>query len=353
MFCIQCETAIKNLLDPPQIDSTLYRDITEVDLPLITVCPTDQNNFDALSNLGYLDQYGLMKGVFQDKTSWGGYYNLTFPQLLYQTFDPTVVSSILITNDENGRKLEADIVYIPRYGFCKEISVYDVRYEMSISTYSPMQIRVFVTDRNFRSFFSPDFTSHQGNPMIVEAGEVYYYDVAVDLSSSCLVDKDQVTKDDFVKGVDDEIQNEIGRTLGCIPPWMSSSNQCNGTYPFNFAENLIPDFTRKFIDTTFYLRKTEVENRCRKYCSSLTANIQVREKLHLKYSTGIHLTFNPRVKVTEKVFNYSPFQFIIDVGSSVGLWLGLSILGLYDLWAQAVHYFKANVSSKKLSSFFK
>ena len=59
--------------------------------------------------------------------------------------------------------------------------------------------------------------------------------------------------------------------------------------------------------------------------------------------TMASIIFNEEVKVYEKVFNYSLFQFIIDVGSSIGLWLGLSALSIYDiiLIVQAIQFVKA------------
>ena len=41
-----------------------------------------------------------------------------------------------------------------------------------------------------------------------------------------------------------------------------------------------------------------------------------------------------------QVFNYNSFQFVIDVGSSLGLWLGLSALGIYDLLIDVLIFIK-------------
>ena len=57
--------------------------------------------------------------------------------------------------------------------------------------------------------------------------------------------------------------------------------------------------------------------------------------------TMASIIFNEEVKVYEKVFNYSLFQFIIDVGSSIGLWLGLSALSIYDIIVQAIQFVRA------------
>ena len=62
------------------------------------------------------------------------------------------------------------------------------------------------------------------------------------------------------------------------------------------------------------------------------------------------ITFHPKVVVTERVPNYSMFQYIIDVGSSLGLWLGLSVLGLHDLAVSAVQVIKEKFVIKKIKS---
>ena len=55
-------------------------------------------------------------------------------------------------------------------------------------------------------------------------------------------------------------------------------------------------------------------------------------------------------QVIEKVANYYMFDFIIDVGSSMGLWLGLSVFGLYDLAANVVDFIKNGGIIKKVKS---
>ena len=37
------------------------------------------------------------------------------------------------------------------------------------------------------------------------------------------------------------------------------------------------------------------------------------------------------VEVKKVMIAYDMFHFIVDAGSSLGLWLGLSALGIYDL----------------------
>ncbi len=61
----------------------------------------------------------------------------------------------------------------------------------------------------------------------------------------------------------------------------------------------------------------------------------------LVWTNGTTLIFKT-VKITETSFNYGLFQYVIDVGSS--LWLGLSVLGLYDMGEPAFELLNINFS---------
>ena len=126
MFCFQFNIAMNNILEPPVIDTTYYKSIGEVELPLITVCPTNQTNLAALKEFGYKVELDLLAGSVLKKqqevtrplmiTSWGGFQNISFKDLLKLTFfDKTAWIDIkgIVTKS---------LVFITRYGFCIELS---------------------------------------------------------------------------------------------------------------------------------------------------------------------------------------------------------------------------------------
>ena len=346
MFCIQCETAITNLISPPTVDSTTIKNIEDVELPVITLCPVNQTNQTALDELNYSNEQDLLSGN-TIKTSWGNLHNLTHGELLNKTFNFASADRIMVFDSDGDHYIEK-IVYMPKYGFCKEISNYSTANELFVMpSFSYQDIRVFITDKNFRSYISPDFSSHKGSPIIVRKGQTHMYDVDLEVISSCQVVKEKVDKDDFKKCVDEEIQALIGKPLGCVPPWMSPHNQCNGTYDRNFVDKFIPKFWKAYINPPMSLRKLEIETKCRKYCSTTSATVQVREKIDFVsgHFSEIYIAFNQQVKEVDEVFNYGLFQFTVDVGSSFGLWLGLSILGLYDLGIDIMDFF-LNIGQK-------
>ena len=76
------------------------------------------------------------------------------------------------------------------------------------------------------------------------------------------------------------------------------------------------------------LRNIKFEEDCRKTCRRKTYIVYDKEIKEKHIMREAHISFHPKVLVTERVANYDMFKYIIDVGSSLGLWLGLSVLGL-------------------------
>ena len=78
-----------------------------------------------------------------------------------------------------------------------------------------------------------------------------------------------------------------------------------------------------------------MEDECKIPCEYTTNHVQlVAEKpdAYHEHWITINLRFNKMVEVKKKIIAYDMFDFIIDAGSSLGLWLGLSALGIFDLF---------------------
>ena len=84
---------------------------------------------------------------------------------------------------------------------------------------------------------------------------------------------------------------------------------------------------------------TEAELMCKKTCKKMTNKVFLRAEDLLRESnevTRLILKFEKTFRVEKKIAVYSWFNFVIDIGSSLGLWLGLSALGITDLAIKAV-----------------
>ncbi len=339
MFCFQLRIAVINLISPPTVDSTIEKDITEVDLPIITICPYDQTNLTRLREIGgWSYVHSMVKDyvtcMAKDCDSWGKRHDLTFQEILNQTLDASIAEEIIFEQDDEVG--ESQIVYLYRYGFCKEISEYDPSREIDIVNERNVTMRLFITDQTKRTYFSFDISSHQGEHLIIKPGRHFSITISLQVSSTCNVQYNG--KYGYKSCVEEEIQNNVGKQLGCIPPWLSPHNQCIRPFSnkINFDDE---DFEAEYVLPLWFLRKTQAEIECRKFCSHTSSHVNIRDQL-LYVDKGrpdkahigkASIIFDPTVYETEKMFNYGPFEFIIDVGSSVGLWLGLSVFGLYDL----------------------
>ena len=122
--------------------------------------------------------------------------------------------------------------------------------------------------------------------------------------------------------------------MDCIPPWLSSKNQCdkNITYNHNHTKLDIEEILLNvFISPKGKLETTMAEKKCKNPCKKMTNTLSlISQKIH-RDRTSINSKFKKTVRVEKKVIVYTWFNFIVDVGSSLGLWLGLSALGITDL----------------------
>ena len=367
MCIIQLETATLKLIDPPTVVTIIDKDIADIDLPIVTICQTDQGNMTRLNELNYTRVVDLLNGYTgfngsERLLTWGQHANLTFDQVLGEVFPVQAATDILIEKQED---IEKNIKFIPRHGKCQEVSKFNPMKELMIMNQdftNPLNskkiLRVFITDRNYQSHYSIDYPSHTGDKIEIHPLTEYYIDVKLSIVSTCNTVAEESKTNNFKQCVDDEVNDHFRKNPGCTPPWLSQNNHCNKSIPYPNVENynFVPNLHEDYILNLLTLKQSKVEKNCRKYCRTLSSEVKIRETAELNtfsiqqgWNKGgeAHISFDPTVKVTETSFNYGPFQYVIDVGSSLGLWLGLSVLGLYDLSETALNYAKHSVDSKK------
>ena len=63
-------------------------------------------------------------------------------------------------------------------------------------------------------------------------------------------------------------------------------------------------------------------------------------------AVGVYLNLYT-VKTTRHRFAYGLFELVVDVGSSLGLWIGLSFLGVFDLVGTGLAWATTLVGSGK------
>ena len=163
--------------------------------------------------------------------------------------------------------------------------------------------------------------------------------VRVDLQSSFDPRSPDGCKEYQLQEFDDCIKNQQQKVfkplINCAPPWLTHKDQCDAN--MNVTEKNSVEFFDKTwyvangintMDTDIYLGK----KKCPKPCTIQKSIVMFNEKEKNVFNeTYLTLIFDKEVVHTTKQLGYGPSEFLVDMGSSLGLWFGLSVFGITDL----------------------
>ena len=154
--------------------------------------------------------------------------------------------------------------------------------------------------------------------------------------------------DEYFECVDEEAQKVFYPKLGCNPPWISPNNQCIGI--------LYGEDKRKFINEKLFNTKVNgvwisenkihhhmknhklapYETNCKRPCNVTTSYVKLKDDR--ADTTRLKLTFRSEVQYRSKELAYGFFDFLVDIGGALGLWLGLSVYGLAEAFADGIDF---------------
>lgn len=165
MFFWAVKRSVLLLTNPPIVEETELKHVSKIVPPLITVCPSNQDDVKVLQENGYTTKLRLLAGSrLNDQTtlSWNGNANKTFSELISKIYDRRFVDSINMTHSK-GLEASGTTVFMPRYGLCKEYLNYNTLHGLNIQVGDIVRtVHIFLTDSVARSHISPDFSSQTG-----------------------------------------------------------------------------------------------------------------------------------------------------------------------------------------------
>jgi hypothetical protein len=350
MFIWQASVALSNLMDPPVVDSTERLNTADTDPLLITVCPLGQWNKTKLAQFGYKFEIDLLTGMntYANKNvfiGWGAQQNLTFEELVEKLQNSKLVDSFWVAN-RNGKTVVVNYEskFYSKFGYCYELVDFTTSGEVILEIFhSYEEAQVYITDKKLRTRNDLHVASHWGSKVIFQRGWQHEYVVKIEKVSNfdprnpddCKV----YNHDDFENCVDAELQKVFKPLINCNPPWLSSKDQCDSV--MNVSLETVYKFHKQPIETTLSginnMKTYPARESCKKPCIFLQANVLMYEKTKY-FGAKITLTFADQVVFTTKKLAYGPSAFLIDMGSNLGLWFGLSVFGITDLGILALQW---------------
>jgi hypothetical protein len=283
--------------------------------------------------LDYDDEMWLLEGVINVQMhgyfrSWGSHKNLTFEQLIRNAIKEvpkeTKFESMLLTP-----KL------FPKFGYCFEVD-YNIQDPFDFPPYDDFtkDYTILLTDKSARTYFSLDMGSQLGEKIRIFTTNPSIYSFFVDVEiyearpekSNCNSNPDY----SYEQCVDEQVHTDLKPRLNCVPPFLSEKDHC-----LNLSEKYRAElkyYEKKYFVPYIMLRETKAENKCHKPCKQQRISVSLRDQtpMSMSNSSFISIFFNPKVKVLKEEPSYNWFNFIVDMGSSLGTWVGISAITLID-----------------------
>ena len=359
MFIYQTVVAIQKLTNPPVVDSTERYNIGDMDSLLITICPLNQWNVTKLNQFGYEDEYSLLAGLSRDSRllGWGAQHNLSFPELLERVNNFHLTDPVIswIKQDYSHEEIAYNQKFYPKYGWCFDLINFpkesNIFMSIGLNSKEDQSIKgeVFITDKNLKTRHTVHAASHWGSSINIEQGTENMYLIKLEKISNFDPrnpdDCRNYEDDDFIKCVDDAMELAWKPLFNCNPPWISSSNLCGSELDIKKeAINTVLDSSAfKTLNDIYNMRNEPVKESCNKSCTVMQALILPngkKDSIFAKAENATWLTFifGNEVIYTTKKLAYGSSEFLIDMGSSLGLWFGLSVFGITDLGIMALQY---------------
>ncbi len=126
-----------------------------------------------------------------------------------------------------------------------------------------------------------------------------------------------------------ELKDIILQAQGAQQTAPAATNSCVGIID-KFFEPRTFDVLRSY--TLNLLLNLEPENNvCLVPCLSTSINVKaISSDTSLQGENKIQIKFSPTVKLTESISGYDAWALTVEIGSALGLWLGLSAIGILD-----------------------
>ena len=235
--------------------------------------------------------------------------------------------------------------FMAENGYCAwstSLREMDVEINVFNYDYNSYPLKVYLADKKRSPYYMLDTNTLRGEPIKIGDEKTRHYKISfeevhwLEEAGDCINYGDGAQYMSYADCVAQEHAEIFKPILGCRPPWMSAPghpDNCRGQTPLTSQQS--EDWLNKLEDFIFDVKRRGKgdSGNCLKPCKGLFADSKmfIEKEAEENEEIFVSLTFVKEVKVTKYLRSYGLFELVVDVGSSLGLWIGLSIVGLFDL----------------------
>ena len=343
-FTLQMVFAVQKYMAKPTILSPGTKPFSSLKEPLqITVCKADQFNYTRAAGLAYSSSFNHLAGKTTNRTllSWSGLNE-------NHTFEETINFFYNSTKDIGFAGFSGPISgiissrFIIPYGVCKVFEGKPASFmviKLETAEISPHVL--FVSDPTATTSFQFPYSLMTGDQIKLQPPQYVDHNIQIKETTvytddgSC-VDYPNSRYESYSDCVDAEMRERILPTLGCMIPWISKQDACTNQIQRLPEHELLLNWTLNMVADSWGGIEYESES-CRPACTILSAHSkEITSGIPTFNHSSIYLHFRKQYEVQKIVLAYDSTALLVEIGSCLGLWLGLSVVGIFDLVVLAV-----------------
>ncbi len=355
IFIYQMQNSIRKYIARPIVQITSTAKLDEIKNPEIYICQLKQFNYSLSHEFGYDNDIAFLTGdlVDSDYTSWSGKNrDMTFDQLkkILHTYDDSYYkASYENTKKGINKPEEFDIVFIAPQGFCMKLRT--VKSGRRFTTTSRAS-SLFLVD----PFWSDTFRLNGHENEIIDYGEringLYEgldYEVKVTLHDSRINDGQtcidyENNGSSYGKTTENILQQFMLNWFGCILPWIQNSTI---TVCDKFLKNESFSQIQKDIDHFIVNGETRLLQQAQPPCYKMKFSTKRVDNWRRNGETALYFNIIDEVTVITDTYSYDMFSLVVDLGSALGLWLGISAV---EIFGSTLDFFGNTFSALKANS---
>ena len=341
LFIVQIVFAVKKVISKPIMSSVETKGLKSLAQPIIiSVCKSSQIDLARAKNIGYSKTHNFFSGNVNfgpnagKILSWtGAHGNMTFDEMLHFLYQPghTEVEYGLINGTVSTK-------FFPFHGFCK-------LYEINPENYLVITFRNCTEEDSFLVTVYDPATANSFQLARMTNGRIQLeckngpkiIDYNIQLTE---------TADKSDRGSCVEYPTKVHRTYAdCVDNMIDVKTKPVFGYGLPFVSNSTGEPIKRLPghkNTVDWLERIALlsyggvkyqSERCLPPCTVLTVYTELQQSASAKEEnqSSIYFFFDEVVQVKTIGVAYGPDSLLVEIGSCLGLWLGLSVIGLFDM----------------------
>lgn len=343
------QNAITKYVQKPIVQQTTTTSFQNIEKPVIYICQDGQFSYKKAEEFGYKSQTDVIFGLlgYPDMTNitWKGRHgNVSFADLAKKVYSTNYTKFKYINDVKNDITQNLREEFFAPPGFCFKVQPRKDQIKFRVTEKST----AFITDpakTNFLKLYRMKYGSIRFGPIGNSLYESKVFEIQISLHNNFVDEGMKCTEygsHTYGECIESKMENSLLDCYGCLPPWFGNSTHL--TCEINKNVKTPDKESLKGYRHEFHLFDKGIDMDLFKQCLPPCLTMHVNYKL-ISYSTSaknhatIRFIFANEVNIYTNVNGYDMFSLVVDMGSSLGLWLGLSALGLFDIIVETVANF--------------